>query len=643
MYEEIDTFFGTPDASGVVADKKGRLFTSLNYKGSKYDQSINSKENPDTIKNEPIYQLMLANNYTTDATAKDNVISSQFIDFVKAVAARHIELDGKLQSKAVTKADVLSDIYGKWPSLSLDARDFYSQLINLVDMSATNQPTTNEPLQGNSMAGYRLNLKKINLDNTGSETIFGSTLPYLPRGSVDKTGTALPVDYLHVIYDQELRVAGRRAFVGGAAKDLSLESWEKVNLDVAKFVRAIAYVQQKSIQSPSSVKGELGEIYDLSTDKIYSLNASGVLVNASGEVMDETKYGLDVAANCHGTHLPDCELVFECLLSGDPKALSRCLGKLTVQSMYSVAKAEVAKMNPKVMKKVLSTFDVGVNKHGKVEEYIEWRGSLESRLSQKLGSERGARTAKAIIGNVKLLEYLKNVMDIIRSNPILTEGNAATLSDLPLKTNNKIAYFIKPTNINRAAALSTQLGTLIQQLSVVPTNLTAALKGPMSTSNTMFGSPVLGMGMAGLGMGGLMSGGGCVEDSVATMEAIYKQILEEMKRNGKDLVDEDKKRIENAIAQIKKNNSQLASALNDLKGFMRLNTAITAGLTSVSLSDVKGSSNADFSNQIKSFESSINSTANSQVSLMTALLEQVFRPMALIASGSSTTLLRPIN
>jgi hypothetical protein len=635
MYDEIDDFFGAPGTTvGGKDDKRGRLFTSLNYKGNNFSESLNTKENPETIKNEPIFQLMLAKNYTGKETLGDNVISDQFIDFVRSVGTRHASIDGKLQAPTTAgmTADKLAHIYANWPNMSHDGRDFYSQLINLVNITES-RSVAPAPFVGMNVREFRLNLKKVDASQPASETIFGKTLPYLPSGCVAEGSTAtLAVDHLHKVYDNAVR-GTRSAFVGGAASELS--SWEAVGLNVSVFLRNIAYIQKKALSSPSGVKGELGDIYDLTTDKIYSMK-DGKLVDASENVMDEARYQKDVADNCEGTYLPSCELVFECLLSGDPKGLSRCLGKLSIESMYVVAKSECAKMNPKVMKKVLSTFDIRTNKHGKVEEYIEWRGSLESRLTQKLGGERGAKTAGAILANKKLLEYLRNLMEVIRSNPVLTNDKGVTLSDLPDKTGDKIKYFIKPTNINRAAALSTQLGTLVNQLNVLPQNFVSQFNGPLNWANVNFGSPMMLPPFSG------MRGGGCVEDSVATMEAIYNQILEEMKRNGKDLVDDDKKRIENAIDQIKKNNSQLVSALNDLKGFMRLNSAITNGLTNVSLNDIKGSSNVDLSNQIRSFESSINNTANSQVSLMTALIDQVFRPMALIASGSSTSLLRPI-
>ena len=643
MYYEIDEFFAENGAKvGTVADKRGRLFTALNYKGSNFNQSINSKENPETIKNEAIYQLMLAKNYKSTPGSADNAIATPFINFVSSIGARHAKLDGLLQdatgATGAVAASTLSNIYGNWPQLSLDARDFYMQLVNLIPTDATNQAVTSIPYGGNDMSKFRLNLKKVNMNDPLTETVFGSTLPYLPVGSVDQNGAPLAVDHLHRVYDEALRTAGRRAVFVGGAPSATYESWEASDLDVQVFLRNIAYIQQKSIRSPSGVKGELSEIYDFTADKIYSIK-DGKLVDANGAEMDDKRYQADVAANCNGTQIPakDCDLVFECLLSGDPRALSRCLSKLSNESMYAVAKSEVAKMNPKVMAKVLSTFDIRTNKHGKVEEYIEWRGSLESRLTQKLGTERASKTTKAILDNRKLLEYLRNVMEIVRSNPVLTSANTAPLSDLENKTDSKIKYFIRPTNINRAAALSTQLGTLVQQLNVLPNNFVSSLNMPLNLANVSFG------GQTGFPSAFGMRGGGCVEDSVATMEAIYKQILEEMKRNGKDLVEEDKKRIENAIDQIKKNNSQLSSALNDLKGFMKLNSALTNGLTNVSLSEIKGSSNVDLSNQIRTFESSINNTASSQVNLITALVDQVFRPMALIASGSSTNLLRPIN
>ncbi len=107
---------------------------------------------------------MLAKNYTGTTGVSDNEIAKQFVDFIKAVAKRHAQLDGQLQGAAVMTGDALANVYGNWPYLSLDARDFYSQLINLIDNTGKNQPATSVPYEGKNMSDFRLNLKKVNLD-----------------------------------------------------------------------------------------------------------------------------------------------------------------------------------------------------------------------------------------------------------------------------------------------------------------------------------------------------------------------------------------------------------------------------------------------------------------------------------------------
>jgi hypothetical protein len=655
MYDEIDDFFAEPSAKVRndigdevnVEDKRGRLFTTLNYNGNKFTESINTRENPETIRNEGMFQLMLAKNYLKHKDAKlgDNVISKVFVNFIKDVATRHATLDKRITEETLTTdnrdlitTDNLNHIYGNWPNLSYDTREFYSQLMNLISKE-NSKLVVPAPGNGVETKGLRLNLRKVDPSNKDSETVFGRTLPYLPQGCVlEGTTETLGVDYLHTTYNNILRgkVRAKDTQFGGVYSS-EFVSWEAAGLNVPLFIRNITYIQQKALRAQSSVKGELGDIYDFTSDKIYKMK-DGKLVDANDKPMDEDRYEADVKDNCEGTYLKNCEMVHTCLLSGDPKKLSGCLGKLSIKSMYDVAKNEVSKMNPTTMKNLLKTFDIKSNQYGKVEEYVEWYSSLESRLIKKLGAENGSKTAAAILGNNKLLEYIKNVMAVYRNNPALIPEKDVELSDLPNKVgDNRLLYFVKPTNINRAAALSTQLGTLAHRLSVLPQNFVSQFNAPLNWSNVQFGQ--LGQQM---GMFGGMRGGGCVEDSVATMEAIYKQILQEMTNNGKDLVDDDKKRIENAIDQIRKNNRQLEASLNDLKAFMRLNSTITNGLTNVTLSDIKGSSNIALSNQIKSFESSINNTANSQVNLMTALIEQVFQPMARLASGSGTTLLRQV-
>ena len=93
-YDYTDDFFAKNDSQ----DKRGRLFMALNYNGN-YTEGVNTRQNPDTIKYEPIFQLMLAKNYNNDATGiktPENAISLMFLDFIVKTAANHKFIDTKV-------------------------------------------------------------------------------------------------------------------------------------------------------------------------------------------------------------------------------------------------------------------------------------------------------------------------------------------------------------------------------------------------------------------------------------------------------------------------------------------------------------------------------------------------------------------
>jgi hypothetical protein len=657
MYDETDDFFN---------NKMGRLFTSLNYKGTNFGESINTKENPDTIKSEPIFQLMLEKNYfdpttvgkTTPPTPAplargDMQISSDFIDFIQKLGAHHATLDEGVGAEDWTTAvrtseatKKLMNVYTNWPNMTPETREFYMTFFNLVATGThptgkkkgdpvVPGPKFSAPEPGQPEFKF-LNLKKVDPNNQKSETLFGSTLPYLPKGMVDSTGKTLPTTHLHEIYETELNRGGRKTTIFGGANEM-FNAW--VNLDVSKFLRNVLYAQSQAPSPSSPVSTPLGSVYDMVTDKLYKVNDKGQVVDAAGNVMDATRLEKDTVENCQGTYLPNCDLVYECLLSGDSKKLAQCLSKLSVKSMYQVAVSEVRKMNPKIIEKILKTFAVETDKYGSIEHYLEWRGNFEGRLVSKMGDrERASKTASAVLGNEKLLEYIKNLMRVLQENPealgIGADGKAlkqSALSDLPALTEKKVRYFIKPQNINRPQALSNQVTSLIQHLNVIPQNFMSNVSVPLGLGNMNFGNPLMGLGPF-----GMMRGGGVVDETVQTMELIYKDILKELKASGKDLVDKDKKQIEDALAQLKKNNQELSSALNDLKAFLRLNTALTAGITNVRLDDIRDAQKISLESQIKSLQSCVNSTAMNQRTLMETLLSQVFTPMITVASGLSS-------
>jgi cell division protein ZapA (FtsZ GTPase activity inhibitor) len=147
-------------------------------------------------------------------------------------------------------------------------------------------------------------------------------------------------------------------------------------------------------------------------------------------------------------------------------------------------------------------------------------------------------------------------------------------------------------------------------------------------------NPFMGL-PGGLGMRG---GAGCVDQVANSLELTYNEILREMNNKGKDLVQSDKDRIVRGIHQIKENNEKITKALQDLKAFASLNTALTHGLDRVSLKDVERASSLD--SQINNLQATVNTISTDQVGLMTALLRQVLYPMALLSRGESSTFIK---
>ena len=631
FYDETDKFFGD--------DKRGRLFVALNYKGTNFGTSLNTKENPDTLLNEAIFQLMSKENHTGGTESDRMTLAKDFEDFIINVGRTHSTFDPRLATPGSRRVPMgesstgLDWVYKNWGSMSMEGREFYTTFLNLVSSDgkiAAVDPTV-------SPRATYLNLKKVDMTSRASQTVFRSTLPYLPNGMKKYDGNTAPVDYLHQLYESGFK----GTMVGGSKLT---EAW--TTLDTGKFLRNVLYAEHKA-SAVRSVSSPLDSVYDLSTDKLYTINDKGEVVDKDKKPLDAARLTKDLNddASCSGTYVKDCDLVYECLLSGDSKALSRCLSKLSVERMYETTRDEVRKMNPQIIQKLLNTFAVEVDGRGNVEEYLVWRGNFESRLMTKMSSDKAIKTASAVLNNKKLTAYIRNMMDVIRENPdvlrVLSKGSKSTLSDLPdqtrdLKSSSGIKYFIKPTGINRAQALSTQLTSIAQQLNVLPQNFMSSLSMPLQLSNVNFGNPFVSLGLA-----GVLRGGAGVDETIASLEALYGEILSELKKSGKDLVDEDKKHIEDALLQLKKNNTQLVTALNDLKAFTRLNGALTAGINQVRLDEIRGASRISLDSQVRNLQSCIDSTSTNQRDLIRTLVSQVFDPMVKLASGVSTVGIRP--
>ncbi len=86
FYDDISPFFSN--------DGRGVQFVHFNYKGNEYESSINTSKNADSIIGEPLFQLMISNNYLSKtADQNNNDIHQDFVDFIVKIALAHRNLD----------------------------------------------------------------------------------------------------------------------------------------------------------------------------------------------------------------------------------------------------------------------------------------------------------------------------------------------------------------------------------------------------------------------------------------------------------------------------------------------------------------------------------------------------------------------
>ena len=632
MYDDLAPFFGSEA-------KRARLFVALNYRGTQFRVPLNTAENPDTLMNEPIWQLMLAKNYTSTENSGDKVISKDFITFVQNVASFHHKLDKSQNTSSFPTTPTaetntfLSNVVQRYSELDQDAQTFYSEMVNLV------RPSPDEAVgvaQGIT-AQTRVNLKKKN--PPGGITLFASTLPFLPRGCTKEDGTPFVGDALQKLHQDTVMAGGAQS---GAGLFDGAEAWE--NLNTERFIKGVMSAQKRS--RDIHVTTPFGDLYDLSSDSVFTHDRDGNLLQ-NGKPVDDNQL---TSSPCATTGIPagKCDQVFECILSGDSKQLHRCLSKFRDEEMFNVASSEIKKMNPSVLVKILDTFSIRHNK-GSVEHYMVWLSDFKNRLVAAMGEQLGTKTFNVISENKKLLNYLHEIMNLASGNPALF-GKQSELSDMPnkeFKKTSNVKYFYRPDTADGAAMMPTHLDSLLNQLRILPQDLTNQYSAMIRTAGVIPSMALpLGMGLRGGARKGKshknMIGGG---DNVTVIKEAYRNILAAMQKRGKDLVDEDKKQIETAIKQLEENNRKLEKALKDLQAFVKLSDAVDVGISQVTLKDVENLSTQNLTSlrsTVSNLENCVGRVTRDQVGLMTSLIDQVFRPMALLTIGAPTSQLRAL-
>ncbi len=625
MYDDLEPFFGTPLA---------KLFVALNYRGTNFSTALNAGD-AESLKREQLWQLMLAKNYVNGGD-KDNVVSKAFIDFVKYVGQHHKELVNPASEEAKTfKSAVCGP---RFASLHPDAQTFLNEHVNAVNVNNNTQAVSLEnPLA--ATPDYRVNLKQVDWRSGDKVTKFCATLPETPEGTVDQTNN--PVN-LCASYKGGL--AGGYLRGGAQLDDAAMVEWQRAGLNVQKFIKGASEAHRTPL-SKSSVSSPL-DLVDLGADVTYSYNPTGELVRKTKTTPSGTKVEDVDGSDCYSTQIKNCDQVYPCLLSGNKQALKDCFRKFANEGdLFKVAHSELSKVHPSVINQLLATFHVSGGEH-----YTVWLGNLKQRLVSELGEDDGEEVHKAILNNNHLLNYIRGLIDIARASPSVFSRDTQPFSDMDkreLKKSSKIKYFYRPTTADSANLMPTMLDSLLNQLRVLPQNLAGQYSALIGTQGVIPGMALplgMGVGLRGGARKVLKGAGNAVSDTVKNMRAIYQSILNELNNRGKDLVSQDKKKIEDALNQLEENNTRLEKTLRDLQAFVRLNKAVDVGISKISRREYEGLSDDNSVRSLKSsvsnLESCLGRVTRDQVGLMTSLVDQVLRPMALLTIGAPTSHLR---
>ena len=637
MYDDISLFFGEDPKTGTGLQSK--LFVSLNYSGNNFDVAPNDGD-VESIKNKPIWQLMLSKNHE-GGNKGDNVISQKFLDFVENVAKHHGNIN-RYKNK----------ILEAYANCNSDAKTFFNTHILGLNSSGGRIGLDKGAMVNRiALTNFKTYGTSEGQEVSGApkETMFSLTLPKLPKGCTDENDSNLNENTLRDIYNNSFseviqqnreviqQNAGNRKQRGGVLVD----GWDLVPEFVQKLM-----LSAKSELSSAHVDTPLG-VHDLATGATYKLNNAGKLVRVvNGTEVEVKDDEVSDEKTSYSTRIKDANTVYQCLLSGDKRALQRCIDKFKASDMFDVPEEELKKVHPTVVKKLLDTFHVSYDNKD-IEHYTMWLGGIKSRLVAALGEDDGEEVYGKLIKNQHLLNYIRGLISLVNKNKIILQGSRksgkSTLSDMEGRTyvkDNKLKYFYKPDVSSADALLPNYLDSFSTQLRNISQNQGLTNLFRLQGAIPGMGMP-LNFSLTGGGKKKMVGGSKC--DSVDNMRKIYETIMKSMERKGKTLVEADKQRIEQAFAQLEKNNHELDKYIKDLAAFVKLSDAVDIGLGEVSLKmveDLNQKNISSYKSTVSNLEGCVSRITRENVGLMTSLIDQVLRPMSLLAVGAPTSHLR---
>lgn len=380
------------------------------------------------------------------------------------------------------------------------------------------------------LKNLRVNLMKDPL--TGfNDVLFGANLPDITpgvnvwytqaNGGVAQVQPLPPVSFLRDLYASAYATtatANLNVVVNGATfelknlqTDLSKRPLGNFNFDYRKFTesalrREDALMDTQTQQASTPASAELDYPFLTAYDMVYGQLWTFDSQKGQYYRLDEfnRKIYYDEAARgdtktCYATYLSKgsdqgCIRVIQCIIDGNSKSLNRCLDVIGDGNLWDVAADDARKVGPDMIKLVLRKFGVkgyddndsnGV-KYRVPMSFEEWKTQVVANFSDDVKN--------TILSNTKLLNYLKSLIGVCRSNPnILNKNNPSIIA------RDNTPEYIKNLNMRKykipSVSKKSQYEFFAESLrnATQPHVITQDLFNPITSgsfSNTMFFNPM---------------------------------------------------------------------------------------------------------------------------------------------------------
>lgn len=663
-----------------------KAFITANYVNG-FDKAVNTEENPELLYSSGLWHIMRCGNFNKSVgNCGEDDIHPDFTSFIIRTALFHRALEGAVAKPTygannTSVVKIKDAIFNAWNHMKTDplkskAIEFYNTHVKLLEKvsGGSNWVALENPDKINGdLNDYRINLNKVkNEDGTfdKDKIVFAETLPFVPIGKnvIFQYG-------LTTYHKQEIKNENHKDFLRKLYYAVYRNKLEDIELNGNTFLNKINnFPRQKGFDlvtaklvarylgklTPTIIESSMkaterkpyDEIIDMASGlkfyrkedgKLYGKKSDGTEVN-----YDDPSTFENSSCFVHEAHCRDLTVI-SCLI-GDDIDLTGCVNVLKEKNIFDIAQSEVAKMHPKIALKLLDKFKIKIITKDSVnmpQEFIEWKNSGFLEFDGKL--------QKTMIENSKLMEYLRNVILLLRDNPaILNKDYAITGPKLPAHLmGTKMGYTMNYTGKDSFVASSVVMRNYMPApfLPVIPM-LSTNSYSPMFTSFSGY-SPMF-TGYTGY-TPMLFAGGGSneIEDYMQKTELgkisnahnlrkMINAVLNELKSDNILLEEADLKGINNVLDELEKLEKKiillivLMTIYNNVHEVVQENEYAKVG---VSIADIKDDIDNSFTlaSEAKKISKMINDKQNRYRQLCLQMGGSVYPALVDILTSKSTS------